>query len=72
MPFSSAVGKYGCFLWHNSPDYAKTNLSLGDLYELMENHAKAIRYWKKGARALISQMPKNHPWYLDAINRLNR
>lgn len=68
----TARGKYGRFFGTNSPDYAKTNLSLGDLYELMENHAKAIRYWKKGARALISQMPKNHPWYLDAINRLNR
>ncbi len=53
-----ARSKYGRFFGKNSPDYAKTNLNLGDLYEMMGDIDKAERFWKKGARLLLKLMPE--------------
>ena len=64
--------KYGQFFGKDSPDYARLNLNLGDLYELMGNPARAARYWGKGAHTLMELLPGNHPLVQQSKLRLEK
>jgi len=64
--------KYGQYFGKESPDYANTNLKLGDLYEQMGQEARAASYWKKGAKVLKAMFPPDNPFVQEADQRLKK
>jgi class 3 adenylate cyclase/tetratricopeptide (TPR) repeat protein len=70
--FLTARHKYGKFFGNDCPDYARVNLNLGDLFELMGNPTRAARYWKKGANVLLRTMPEDHPMSREALLRMQK
>lgn len=72
LRFLSARSKFGKFFGKDSPDYAQANITLGDLYEVMGDKAKASRFWKKGAEVLLNTMPGGHPYAREAQLRMQK